>query len=120
MKVQAPNVGSRTRMCRNRSRMRLSRQAQRTPLRKIADHTRSRILASLNFRASIPIVQIRHESLRRTADVKEIHRVSAHAWKFRSLILARISALGGGHDFSTGAPAKPARSERKRPVTAVV
>ena len=71
--------------------------------------------------ASIPIVQISNEPLRRAADVEEIHRVRADARKLRRLVrVARVPALRLRDDFADRASAQSAGAESERLVEAIV
>src|SRR5207248_6584118 len=73
-----------------------------------------------NFRALVPIVQICDESLGRTTDVKEIHRVRPDTWQLWPFVFARATALRSRDDFPDRAAAKPARAKRECLVKSVV
>ena len=73
-----------------------------------------------NFLPFVPIVQVSDKSSCCAVDVKKIHRVRADAWEFRSLVLARISALRSRNDFPDRAATQTACSERKRLVETIV
>jgi hypothetical protein len=66
-----------------------------------------------NFLASFPIVEISDESLRCAANVEEIHRVRPDAWKLRSFVFARATALHSRDDFPDSTAAKAASAKGK-------
>src|SRR6266704_1459997 len=79
--------------------------------RVVRDHDLRRFVDLIS---RVPLLDIRHQSLRRATSVVRIHRVRSDAWKLWSLIKCCSAAFRYGHNFTDGAAAQSAGAEFQR------
>ena len=66
------------------------------------------------------VVQIRHQPLRRAADIEKVHGVCPDAGELRPFVCARFASLRPGHDFSNGPSAQSTCAEGQGAIKTVV
>src|SRR5688572_28862094 len=66
-----------------------------------------------DFFLPAPLMQVSDQSLRRAANVVEVHRIRAHAGELRRLVLSRLAAFGLRYNSSDRPAPQTTRPERE-------
>ena len=67
-----------------------------------------------------PLLQIRHQPLRRPRDIEIVHCIRPHARELRAIQRLQRPVFRGSHDLADRPPAQPARPESQRPEKPVI